>query len=97
MDFREIEARALLMSDDDMGVQLRSLMEDERAVALIRQITLHRDSYIKSGWHQSRAEQHGVLAHAAGSAFAMDALLGRLHQIFDSPHQEAPSVADRET
>jgi hypothetical protein len=85
MTYKKLKQMADAMSAAEVNDSLVSLVNDPRFAAVVRILDDHREQYIQAGTAQGMATHHGVLAHNAGSVYALNTFTGVIKQLCEPP------------
>ena len=78
MTFSKLKALALAMPEDERDATLKQLCNDPRFAAVLRVVWDEKESASDDAALPPRALHHGVMAHAAGSRYALNMLENRV-------------------
>lgn len=76
--YDELLEAARRMPPKRVAPMLRTLARDERFVAVVAWLEANREGFHKAASAQALADSHGRMAHAAGSAHALEIVCGQL-------------------
>jgi hypothetical protein len=92
MTYAKLKSLALTMGEAEQVATLKQLANDPRFAAVLKLILDEKEKASDDAALPPRAVHHGVLAHAAGSRFAMTELENRLRAVCtpDKPRRKEP-------
>ncbi len=88
MKFSDLKREAERLTPKQVPENLRVLAQDPRFPALVAWLEGNRREWARCVTSQAIAKDHGKLAHAAGSLYALEVLVGQLQTTVDKPAKE---------
>ncbi len=88
MKFADLKREADRLTAKQVPDNLRVLAQDPRFPALVAWLEGNRREWARCVTSQAIAKDHGKLAHAAGSLYALDVLVGQLQVVIEKPPKE---------
>lgn len=96
MRYIELMEAARQLTPDQVNTQLRELARDPRFGAVVAWLEGNREAWVIEVTKQRRAENHGQLAHTAGSLHCIEVLRGQLLQVIEKPKKPRPQAPEEE-
>jgi hypothetical protein len=94
MTYAELKSAADRLTASQVDAQLRSLAAQPQFPALIAWLDRYGDSWADTMTNQALAKDHGKLAHAAGSTYALRILQQSLRNIIEKPAKPPRSALE---
>lgn len=88
MKFADLQREATRLTAKQVPDNLRVLAQDPRFPALLAWLEGNRREWGRCVTSQAIAKDHGKLAHAAGSLYALDVLLAQLQTTLEKPARD---------
>ncbi len=85
MAYNELQSQANRLTGEQIAAQMRSLAASPHFPALIAWLDRYGDDWAATMTNQALAKDHGKLAHAAGSTYALNLLRQSLRTLVDKP------------
>lgn len=97
MKFDDILDAARKMSTEDVNANLRALLQDPRAAAIVALIERRRGAFARSVCKPKTVENHARMAYTAGGMDEATNLLDTLKEIVEpSPRSRGPQPPEEE-
>ena len=85
MNFADMVEKAHGLKPAAVNAHLYALMDDPKFPAVLAWLERNERAWTQTVTSQKLASDHGKLAHAAGSLYALQILLGQLHNLKSEP------------
>lgn len=85
MSFAELKADGARLTRAQVTTHMRNMASDPRFAAFVAWLGAYEEDWLAASTSQKLAGDHGKMAHAAGSAYALRLLLRDLQCVVDKP------------